>query len=452
MALSFKLIGTDEDKRISIPLEFSPGKSDPAVDLCKPEPLEYFFAQVAPSAPDSELQTRFLGRKIIEPSIDLDSFRFESVIDWVWILIEVKHTSSKWISEKLSTALGRNPRVISDEVKPWDDAVLVDFVGNRFGVVIQEPTPLTLIAVNKILSREFGMVKPAKIAGIELALDLYPRDASDQLRWAMTAVLHRHHLPPKPQKPVPRSDYRHTFSSKKGIGAKPQTKFVIAKRGAASDGLEISDYDLAKKDARMRVLGDNSHFAPFIDSTVYRGERGDPVMFRIQNKVEDSRVNGVGIRLAPEHRRARIEVTLSGPACAKGGLKKLQDLFGYNFGTLGRGYFDFWLPSIVATSADKADMAGIIDAHRERRMIEIFVESGVYGLDLYEEALKRQHSRNTSGAKKVLAEQSNDAEQSAGTAPMRWHRSSRNRKAWDEMRAKTYEALRRLTKTWRSPS
>ncbi len=381
-----------------VPLRFSPRTSDPASTDEEIIPLDYTTRPVGMKQP------RLDGRLVLTPEIDLSRYTCRAVIDWVWLEFETqapKPTQSIALSNYLERVLGRRHKVTGPGVP--HDANPTNVTETLFRLKIQDPTPWEIHWLEHALKSYRGLAGPIRVIGIEIALDWYARDHSDQARWEMVAALQRHHLPHARGLVLPYADLHQTYprvNPKAGDEDETDTEFVIHDNrwivaGKAGPGRLLSDLDFVEEErVRQRILRVKAHHAPFIDSTLYRGVKYGPAMFRVQNKVTDKNNPKAGTvkMLGPDERRARVEVTLLGGEVERAGFGEVGDLIGFSFGALRKPYFPFWLPAVAGGIKRDGSDPSLREQRLGRLLQAVFAKSGIYGANLYEAASEIEKS------------------------------------------------------------
>ena len=127
-------------------------------------------------------------------------------------------TQSYHVSRWFAEATGVWPHVND----PSDDHDLTPFnhTGNSFGVKIHDPKPQILADGFAAIGKKAGLEEDLTIIGIEISVDWFPKDRSDDRRLQMTAALMRHHLPARAVVDLlrsPRDDLRYTHESQSDL-------------------------------------------------------------------------------------------------------------------------------------------------------------------------------------------------------------------------------------------
>ena len=462
----------------TVPLRFSRNSEDRTIIGADIKPLVYDLT------PAEANQARFADRLVAKPRVDIGKYTCKAVIDWVWMEFEVGHSTktgkeaqSRWISDKLKPILGKNPMVTGPRV-PYDAESWSNYQGADFRIKVQDPNSQKMLKVRDLIHRGWTLARPMRIIGIEVSMDWRSNDQSDQERWEMVAALQRHHFPDSPNLNGPRADLRHTYNhprsklpakeAKKGksefVVQNPTRRYVELKNGERMYGASAEDMENGKKvfeidesvnsrsksdrdvrDPKVRrggILGDNTIQAPFIDGTLYLGERGAPVMFSIQNKVKDGRNSKTEppIELGPKDRRARLEVRLLGEAVSKYGFNTLEGLFAFRFEALREGLFEFWLPTFWGSPEEDGSLKGVRLNAKGQSQRKAFVIGGLYAHQIREEALRLEEKENRNRWR------------NSGLEVSSMNRSGRGKtgklKAWSELNEQCRDALYNMSRRW----
>lgn len=427
--------------RIHVQPRFSPRRADPAAIGIQPPALRYCIE------PTGRTQSRFDGRLLVTPDLDLKRYTCRAAIDWLWLEFgTVQETQSKALKEHLEKRLGTRQAVTGATI-PHHARKIPNHTGTHFRLKLQDPEPRSLCCVLHEIDAYRGLVGPVRVIGIEVAVDWYPNDHSDVDRWLMVAALQRHHLPFIEGLDHHSADLRHVFpkpGAKPGDEKQKETAFVIRDRRLRGSGKnrEFSDFQLTEPAVMKRVLRAHGHEAPYLDSTVYRGPEEGPVMFRVQNKITDRRNPEADTveTLAQKDCRARLEVTLVHEAAAGMGLSEIGDLFGFSFRDLRKPYFPLWLPTIPGGVKKDGSGPTLVEDRLGRILSRVFAESGVYGAFLYEEGLRLRRLEDRKTWKEAGAV--------LRPAPGRRRDEHRHLLAWEEMRPRIGAALDRLSQEW----
>lgn len=324
-------------------------------------------------------QKRLRGRTALRPLIDLNAYRWTSVLDWIDVEFELGRPSQHWqLNKRIESLTGRKEYPKALDIGPGGTS-------SRYRLRVQEPDFRIVRAILADIEGEYGFASPTRVVGIEVCIDAYPRYPGENARARLHGVLVRHFYP----------------TTTVLTGARTWPRFVpglvksadyIVSRNEADPRLDIVD--------RMTPTSDRS---PTYTSTFYIGEERDlRAMWRIQNKVLDkqNKAAGMHVDLAEEEKRVRIEVTLGPEGCKEAGISEFDLMAEFKFTELQKGFFQFMLPtfgvhtptrrgsSIMSRSAVKN---GIEETRRRR-----FLNAGVLALQIREDA-RLDHLRLNKG-------------------------------------------------------
>jgi hypothetical protein len=412
----------------SVPLLFSEEPGTPTISPAsgKNQAFELTYDRLE----TGNSQARLKGTFAYVPRIRFSDYRCRADVDWVELEVSLARTTQcKHVNSALKRAVD-----CSLHVKGLDSGAFADrnVTTDKFRVRVQDSTPVMLQGISAALRQTFGIRDPIGISGIEVAVDFYSNDRSDLKRLQMVAALFRHHLPVDVLLNHPHDDLRQVFHDSIG-GRETSTMYVLPARQGRSR--RYSDTETNQDEVQDRICRNHTPFQHYLDATGYRGRKGGPVMFRIQNKISDRRnPDGTVEHLPQEERRARIEVTLLNDALADFGLLSLDALSEFRFQELRPHLFNFWLPTESPIRIGNGTRP--IWPPQERQP---FVEGGVYALYLRKEVNRLR----------LDAIRRED--------PSVRGRSARNRRgvgksgrelAWVEMHSHIKDALSRLSKRW----
>ncbi|MHA3980674.1 hypothetical protein ACW9UR_23655 [Halovulum sp. GXIMD14794] len=342
--------------------------------------------------PTSAKQVRYNGRFDLRPEIDLKSYTCNSVIDWIEIYFETADEHQpKNIQRRLAKACNKTVHA-----RVWCPLVTTEHQdqGTQFVLRMQEPDARALFrAIDAI--RSYPDLLPAEyqpitIEAMELSIDFYPEDQSASARLRMTDVLRRHLLPQDVIWAHKNGFPRVAFDELTPEGV-PKLRRNGRPRTKTRPLLDIpedfpdhsNDVDEATHRANMvRLQTDRRGLARFgpVTGTYYAGAQGDPLMVRINDKVEDKRnlAKGTVHLLTPEQRRSRIEVDVKGPVLNVLGLTFVEDLGNFNFQELRKYVFDFRIP-VVDVPAGMGE-ASTQSALKRSPQIRAFERNGIMGV------------------------------------------------------------------------
>lgn len=303
-------------------------------------------------APHPGRQGRVRGRLVATPRVNLSDYWVSACVDWIELKFETrKRSQNQHVSKKLQAFSPRRPFVTDWAGKEGKAAG----THTRFIVRLQEPG-VDVVGVNEVVAEEWDLVGDVKITGIEISLDIFPNDKSDEKRWLMTAMLARAYAPLTDFMGLGLDQMRcHT------TGPKGETVTTIMIRGGSGSGLDGLAGDPA------------NHQPPMADGTTCFGAVEGPVMVSVQDKISDQRIGDKATALAQKERRTRVEVRLKGEGLGALGLDVLEDLDparrAIPFVDLRKDFFNFRLPTF-----DPADP-------RDDKRRAIFTKTGIYGLE-----------------------------------------------------------------------
>jgi hypothetical protein len=352
-------------RKLKLPLTLANPSTDARGRLITPKSLDFSLS------PTKNPQSRFNGRLGAVPALDLSAYRVRACIDWVQIEITTTQTTQGvHISRWLNSILGNQPYVTDLNGK-------VRSTGRGFLVRVQNPELTKIREGLRDLHSRCGLVGPVKIDGIEVSIDFFSNDGTDQKRWQMVGALGRLILPAPDSLNEGMDRGRYVYSVD---GMTKTVKIInLQKLGRIVNGVVVPF-----------ELDVQNHKSPTADSTVYFGEKNSDVMISIQNKITDRRdpSKNTVVNLDQNHKRARIEVTLRSAALTGLGLRFIDDLGGFDFGKLRSDIFRFWLPTFESGLAEPDPR------------IAVFEKSGMYGLERYDIAYEErfpEHARKREG-------------------------------------------------------
>ncbi len=134
------------------------------------------------------VQKRFEDRVMFTPGIDLKQYKCRAVVDWIRLECRTSRTTQsvavgRWFKE----ATGVQP-FVNDASKAHYLASFNDN-GASFGVKIHDPKPQILADGFAAIGKKAGLEEDPRIIGIEISVDWFPKDRSDDRRLQMTAGL-----------------------------------------------------------------------------------------------------------------------------------------------------------------------------------------------------------------------------------------------------------------------
>ncbi|RCW87589.1 hypothetical protein [Phyllobacterium bourgognense] len=313
-------------------------------------------------------QRRLKNRIVLEPEISLSDFKCKAVIDWVDVILRVKRdTQFQWIKKEIDDATGQNVHI----------EVLNERAGrvsSEFEVRIQDADLRIVQRAVDAVEAKFGLNGDPVVQAIEISVDFTPKSPSQQLRSKLVGVMIRHFMPTRDIISYRRDRPRYSW-------------------GRRSDGNTRAVLPWPKDPCVMdqSLVCIDSDLPAHIDATFYLGEDGSDCSWRIMDKILDRQNPSDGSRavLAEADRRVRIEVTLRGQYIGKLGLERLDDLKRYSFTKMQGDFFRFMLPTFEDTSRMMSGTSRAVWTHFERLRRMKFLNTGVLGLNAYDDARKR---------------------------------------------------------------
>jgi hypothetical protein len=325
-------------------------------------------------------QARLVGRTALTPQIDLEAYQCRAMVDWIDIDFELAQRTQFWkLNERIEKLTGR--KEFPEALNPGAGKT-----ATKYKLRVQEPDFLAVRELLDDIGSRYGFVAPASVTGIEISIDFYPRIPSEETRARMHGVLVRHFYP--------------TTKVLRGRMTWPRFMPGIVK---------MTDYTVSRNESD-ESLDIGGRMAPGMDrpvlygSTFYVGKKDDPRAFwRIQNKVLDKQNKAAGTRdeLPEDKKRIRIEVALGEEGCREIGLEKFSDLKTLQIARLQKSFFQFMKPTfaIVRPGSARPGSAAVkrkVEDYRRDR----FLNLGVLGLQIREDAKNELRALNTSGIRR----------------------------------------------------
>lgn len=337
-------------------------------------------------------QRRVRGRLVATPRLNLSDYKVSACVDWIDLKFKTRDASqNQHVSKKLQ-AFSPHPPFVTD----WSRREGADAgTHKQFIVRLQEPG-VDVLGVADAIAKRWGLDSDVKIAGLEVSLDIFPNDGSDEKRWLMTTMLSRAYMP-LTDFMGPGLDQMRCFTT----GPKGGTVPNIMIKGGSGSGLDGLAGDPA------------NHHPPMADGTTCFGAKGGPVMVSIQNKITDHRIGATATSLPQEQRRTRVEVRLLGTGLEALGLHVLDDLDPAHrvthFAHLRPDIFSFRLPTF-----DPADP-------RDGKRREVFSRTGIYGLERREQP-GRNLARCAAGTMVAFSKLNDRLQQALARLDTHWRR------------------------------
>lgn len=311
--------------------------------------------------PTGKRQSRLVGRYLLRPEIRLDDFTCRAVLDWIDVEVALcRPVRFRQLQKHIVENKMRKPFV-----EPLDPES-----GTRFRIRVQEPRLDQVEAALSAIEANYGLLSVPLVTGVEISVDFFPKSHDPNERQKMVALLVRHLIP----KPDLLSKF-HDRPRSIAMGSQ-RPRYMLA--GSKTDMLaNLERYPLSSE----------SDEHPPVDATYYLGARDADLMFRIMDKIYDRRnpKTKTAVELAPEARRARVEVHLRGALLERHGIKTLDDLRTFDFERLQGRYFSFWLPTFKEVPRPR-HLADHINTWIEGQRLGKFGSSGALGLTAMDQA------------------------------------------------------------------
>ncbi|WP_336425862.1 hypothetical protein [Roseovarius sp. D0-M9] len=337
-------------------------------------------------SPVASKQARFQNRRMLIPEIDLKNYRFKAVIDYIVVRVFTHKTQHQWIQKELRTVLKRDSWISPSNPGAGE-------VAEEFDIKIQEPSSTTLVAAAiEAVGKRRGERRAPQLREIEFSLDAYSRNAADDEREKMVGLLQRTYFADTTRWQNDRDMPRSTAAKADHSDSKTETSYLAPEMGAA-------------RDASLTVRPEPDEFrSPFLNGTMYLGEKESSGMIRIQNKVRDQQYpeRGTFSSLAADKARARVEVTLKSSDLEHLGLHELRDLDGFNYAKLQRKYFQFMLPTFAGDNPEKSSVLNTVISLDQKSRATIFLKSGLLALLRRDEVWEHHKALERPQMKKVL--------------------------------------------------
>lgn len=336
-----------------------------------PLPSSTMLSPLDPRRPSRELafietkvglkQARFQNRRVLSPTLDLKAFRFKAVIDFMVVRVFTNKTQFQWIQQELRTVLPRDSWITPINPGGGTEA-------EEFDIKIQEPDSSGLVAAAiAAVGTRHGERKTAQLREIEFSLDVYSRNGADSKREQMVGLLQRTY-------------YAEVGRWENRLDMPRSTAAIATQPDLAARTKYLPPVMGDKRKSSLTVRPEPEEFrSPFLDGTMYLGQRGASSMVRIQNKERDQQNPSKGTykQLPPKQKRARVEVTLKGRDLEALGLHTLTDLAVFKYAKLQKKFFQFMLPTFEGPSDKKSASIRAVYRLEEKKRAGIFLKSGL---------------------------------------------------------------------------
>ena len=206
--------------------------------------------------PHGGSQGRVRGRLVATPRLKLSDYEVSACVDWIDLKFKTERASqNKHVSTALKSFSPRRIRVEDRAGRTGKDAG----THTQFVVRLQEPG-IDVLRIADVIAKRWGLDSDVKIAGLEVSLDIFPKDGSDEKRWLMTTMLARSYVP-LTDFMGPGLDQMRCFTT----GPRGETVPNIMIRGGSGSGLDGLAGDPA------------NHHPPMADGTTCFGAKSGPI-------------------------------------------------------------------------------------------------------------------------------------------------------------------------------
>lgn len=363
-------------------------------------------------------QTRFRGRVAVVPDINLDAFRCIAVIDYVVIEVRLgKATQGKHLNKRLS-------EVDCQRIFAQSAAEGAPYTTDHFRLRFQEPSLKRLKESVSMLEREYGLTGDVLIHELEVSVDFFAKEPSQEAVDLISGVLKRHFLPLRGQRD--------------GDRTAPRYPVEIALKERKTIKMKGAQFVYGKERGLFNLSGETTYRQAAVDRTLYYGKQGSDISWRVQRKDTDNRQpDGTATDLELSEQRGRLEVTLAGGELMSRGLTTLDALQGFKFESLRKYCFQTYLPTFPDAIGSALPLRHALFTRNER----IFREGGCYGLDHWQ---RRHISGRIRVRQKAFDKSSRPGAKTKRLTSMQNQKTGYMR-AYDEMNAKIEQALRQLS-------
>ncbi len=327
-------------------------------------------------------QRRFRGRKKLVPEIDLSRFRTNATIDWLEVQVVLQRKTNLMKLRSIVEQAGNTNFSVKNLGRESR------YASANWTIRFQDPERILVADAIHLLRCEFKLRGPASVNAMEVSIDFYPKSCNEEERLKMVGLLQRHLFLKHPEAwqsmGLPRSAVR---------------------RG--EDPFWIND-DLGQTRGKKHPAP--SSRSPFVDGTYQIGPKKNGAGWRIMDKTTDKRRSLTDFEALPlKLCRARVEVTLYGQEIDRLDIETVSDLRRFDFETLRRTYFSFYLPTF---SMEEGSRGNSVKDHssRKRQLLEIgrFLDEGVMGIATGWGATRRtrkwrKRGKVSSGARHTLS-------------------------------------------------
>lgn len=331
-------------------------------------------------------QARLRGKIALVPDVDLDTYRFRAVVDW----IEFGMQFARGVQVQLLQPILKKFFARNCHIKPVDIGPGSVFTLCR--IRVQAPKNLALVyEAYRALVDAYGESGASQITGIEISVDAYPRDRSDIARGILMGAMQR------------------TIWTDRDIWTKPNSRPRMISATASTRPEEVEKKVVTKLSPAPKSdptgkssIDPKKHNSPMLDATLYLGAQYDQIMTRLMDKViDEQRPDGTRTELAEEDRRVRVEVRLEGSALDEIGLTDVASLRQMKFTNLQGRHFQFKLPTF---SVRQPARKGVDLAHNQyaQRRAQTYLNAGVTALMVMDDARDRQRRKIRSRVERHL--------------------------------------------------
>ncbi|NVK57339.1 MAG: hypothetical protein HWE26_17180 [Alteromonadaceae bacterium] len=297
-------------------------------------------------------QERKKNRRILHPCLDLNSYKFKAVIDWVEVMITLGTKSQVQHIQK--SLLLSDPRTCY--VKEID--------GNgrgtseSFRIRFQEPKSMAVIAERlEALAKKHPFSSAPQVMQIEVSVDAYSKAGLQSERQMLVGLLMR------------------TFSVDDNLIRQSQKRPRFAWGTGSVETAFVAPKPSGKQAEGFHYLIE-SYNAPPVDATFYAGARASGALVRIMDKVKDTQKGGTFTDLPDAEKRARIEVRVPEQWLQSEGYTNLDAFKDFSFTQLQGDFFQFRLPLFNQVWFERNQH------HSQYNNVQFFLKSGTAALQV----------------------------------------------------------------------